>query len=74
MAVSWTKAAKMAKYSAIGAEFVSPIIVGPVVGHILDQRFGTDPKLTLLMFFLGVLTGGYNLVREVRNFQRDLKQ
>ena len=69
--------AKMLKYSAIGSEVVSPLIVGPVVGHYIDQHFGTDPKFTLVMFLLGLLAGGYNLVRllrEVKNLQRDLKE
>jgi ATP synthase protein I len=70
VAIDWLKAAK---YSAIGTEFVSPIIVGPIIGHYLDLRYGTDPKLTLLFFFLGLLAGGYNLVREVRNFQKESK-
>ena len=66
--------AKMLKYSAIGSEVVSPLIVGPVAGHYIDQHFGTDPKFTLVMFLLGLLAGGYNLVREVKNLQRDLKE
>ncbi len=65
---------KMLRYAAIGTEFVSPIVVGPVVGHYLDLYFGTDPKLTVLMLLLGVIAGGFNLVRETRNFERDLKQ
>jgi ATP synthase protein I len=71
MAVDWLKAAK---YSAIGTEFVSPIIVGPVIGHYLDLHYKTDPMFTLVCFFLGLFAGGYNLVREVRNFQRDSRQ
>jgi len=66
--------AKMVKYSAIGGEFVGPVIAGPLLGHYLDLHFGTDPKLTVLMFFLGAAAGVYNLVREVRNFQRELEE
>jgi len=65
---------KMLKYSAIGGEFVGPVIAGPLVGHYLDLHFGTDPKLTVLMFFLGAAAGVYNLVREVKNFQRELDE
>ena len=66
-------AAKMLKYTAIGTEFVSPIVVGPVVGHYLDLYFKTDPWLTLVMFLMGVIAGFYNLVREVKNFEKDLQ-
>ncbi len=66
--------AKMMKYSAIGSEVVSPLIAGPLLGHYIDLYFGTDPKFTLVMLLLGLFAGGYNLVREVRNFQRDLKE
>ncbi len=66
--------AKMLKYSAIGSEVVSPLIVGPILGHYIDVYFGTDPKFTLVMFLLGLFAGGYNLVREVKNFQSDLKK
>jgi ATP synthase protein I len=71
MALPWTK---MVKYSAIGTEFVSPIIVGPIVGHYIDLHFGTDPMFTLVMFLLGLFAGGYNLFREVKNLQRDMKE
>lgn len=65
--------AKMLRYAAIGTEFVTPIIAGPVVGHYMDQYFRTDPWLTFAMFMLGVIAGFYNLIREVRNFEKDLK-
>ncbi len=65
--------AKMLRYAAIGIGFSSPIIGGILVGHYLDQYFRTDPLLTFVMFLLGVFAGFYNLIREVKNFQKDLK-
>jgi ATP synthase protein I len=65
---------KMLRYAAIGSEFFSPIIVGPIVGHYLDLYFRTDPWLTFVMFLLGVMAGFYNLIREVRRFQKELSE
>jgi F0F1-type ATP synthase assembly protein I len=62
--------AKMLRYGAVGFEFSSPMIAGAVAGHYLDKYFGTDPKLTLIMFLLGVLAGFVRLIMTLRELQK----
>lgn len=64
--------ASMAKFAAIGFEATSPMLAGALIGHyLLDPYFKTDPWMTLLMFFLGLLAGFYRLVTELSRFQRE---
>ncbi|MSP09980.1 MAG: hypothetical protein EXR14_00045 [Pelagibacteraceae bacterium] len=62
--------------SSIGAAFklstelVSAVVVGTIIGFILDKTFGTKPWLILIFFFLGVVTGIMNVIRSAKNMQR----
>ena len=64
---------QMARFGSIGLEFVSPIIVGSIMGHYLDLYFHTDPWLTLVLFLTGVGLGFYRLIRDLQIAQRTLK-
>ncbi len=50
---------------AIGLHLVSGIIVGIAVGYYLDKLFNTSPILTIVFFILGVITGFYNMYKDV---------
>jgi len=65
--------AKMARYAGIGLEFASPIVVGSIVGHYIDEYLKTDPWFTLVMFLSGTFLGFYRLFREVQAAQRAMK-
>ena len=41
----------------MSTELVAAVVVGTIIGFILDNWFGTTPWLILLFFFLGVATG-----------------
>ena len=45
------------------ADFLSPIVVGIFLGFWLDRWSGATPLFLLLLFFLGVLAGFWNLYR-----------
>ena len=45
------------------ADFLSPIVVGIFLGFWLDRWSGMTPLFLLLLFFLGVLAGFWNLYR-----------
>ncbi len=45
------------------ADFLSPIVVGIFLGFWLDRWSGTTPLFLLLLFFLGVAAGFWNLYR-----------
>ena len=54
----------------ISTELLAAVIVGTIIGFILDNWFGTKPWLILIFFFMGVAAGIVNVVRSARNMQR----
>ena len=41
----------------MSTELVSAVVVGTIIGFILDNWFGTKPWLILIFFFVGVIAG-----------------
>ena len=66
---------KQSSSSNIGAAFklstemVAAVIVGTIIGFILDNWFGTKPWLILIFFFVGVIAGILNVVRSAKDMQ-----
>ena len=66
---------KQSSSSNIGAAFklstemVAAVIVGTIIGFILDNWFGTKPWLILIFFFVGVIAGILNVVRTAKDMQ-----
>jgi ATP synthase protein I len=62
--------------SSIGAAFklstelVSAVVVGTIIGFILDKTFDTKPWLILIFFFVGVIAGIVNVFRSAKNMQK----
>ena len=54
----------------ISTELLAAVIVGTIIGFILDNWFGTKPLLILIFYFMGVAAGIVNVVRSARNMQR----
>ncbi|NPA54073.1 MAG: AtpZ/AtpI family protein [Aquificae bacterium] len=52
----------------IGLHLVSGIIVGTFVGYVLDKYFQTSPWLTIIFFFLGIITGFYNMYKDAKRY------
>ena len=53
----------------MSTEMVAAVIVGTIIGFILDNWFGTKPWLILIFFFVGVIAGILNVVRSAKNMQ-----
>ncbi|WP_457641974.1 AtpZ/AtpI family protein [Persephonella sp.] len=53
---------------AIGLHLVSGIIVGVLIGYLLDQYFKTSPYLTILFFFFGIAAGFWNMYKDVQKY------
>ena len=51
----------------LSAELVSAVVVGTIIGFILDKTFGTKPWLILIFFFVGVIAGIMNVVKSAKN-------
>ena len=53
----------------MSTELVSAVVVGTIIGFILDKTFGTTPWLILIFFFVGVITGIVYVFRSAKSMQ-----
>ena len=53
----------------MSTELVSAVLVGTIIGFILDNWFGTKPWLILIFFFVGVVAGIMNVIKSAKNMQ-----
>jgi ATP synthase protein I len=53
----------------MSTELVSAVVVGAIIGFILDKTFGTKPWLILIFFFVGVIAGIVNVFKSAKNMQ-----
>lgn len=54
----------------IGIELVAGLVVGGVIGWLLDTWLGTLPLFLILFFFLGSAAGILNVYRTARRMER----
>ena len=53
----------------MSTEMVAAVLVGTIIGFILDNWFGTKPWLILIFFFIGVAAGILNVVKSAKKMQ-----
>ena len=54
----------------MSTELVAHVVVGTIIGFILDKTFGTKPWLILKFFFVGVIAGIINVFKSAKNMQK----
>ena len=54
----------------MSTELVSAVVVGTIIGFILDKTFGTKPWLILIFFSVGVVAGFVNVFKSAKKMQR----
>ena len=54
----------------MSTEMVAAVLVGTIIGFILDSWFGTKPWLILIFFFVGVVAGILNVIRSAKRMQK----
>ena len=54
----------------MSTELVSAVVVGTIIGFILDKTFGTNPWLILIFFLVGVAAGIINVVKSAKKMQK----
>ena len=55
----------------LGTELVAAVVVGTIIGFILDTWFGTKPWLIIIFFFLGAAAGMLNVIRTANRMQKE---
>ena len=64
-----TPSSKLGIAFKISTEMVAAVVVGTIIGFILDNWFGTKPWLILIFFFVGVVAGILNVFRSAKSIQ-----
>ena len=54
----------------LGTELVASVVVGTIIGFILDNWFGTKPWLMIIFFFVGSIAGIMNVIKSAKKMQK----
>ena len=65
------KGSLMGSAFKLGTELVAAVIVGTIIGFILDNWFGTKPWLIIIFFFLGAAAGMLNVIKAANRMQKE---
>ena len=57
----------------LSTEMVAAVLVGTIIGFILDSWFDSKPWLIIILFFVGVIAGMTNVFRSAKNMQKNIK-
>mgnify|MGYP001371525617 CR=1 FL=1 len=55
----------------LGTELVAAVVVGTIIGFILDNWFDTKPWFIITFFFLGAAAGMLNVIRTAKRMQKE---
>ena len=55
----------------LSTELVSAVVVGTIIGFILDSWFGTKPILIIVFFLFGAAAGIVNVFKAAKRMQRE---
>ena len=64
----------MGKALKISTELVASVVVGSIIGFLLDNWFGTKPILTICFFFMGVAAGILNVIKSAKKMHNNIKK
>ena len=63
------KGSFMGEAFKLGTVLVAAVVVGTIIGFILDTWFGTKPWLIIVFFFLGTAAGILNVIKTANRMQ-----
>ena len=55
----------------LSTEMVAAVLVGSIIGFILDNWFDSKPWLTVIFFFAGAAAGISNVIRSAKLMQKN---
>ena len=55
----------------LGTELVAAVVVGTIIGFILDSWFDTKPILIIIFFLFGSAAGITNVVKAAKRMQKN---
>ena len=66
-----SNAASLGKALKISTELVAAVVVGSIIGFLLDGWFDTKPLLTICFFIMGVAAGMLNVFRSAKRMHNN---
>ena len=69
-----SNAASLGKALKISTELVAAVVVGSIIGFLLDDWFDTKPLLTICFFFMGVAAGILNVFKSAKKMHKKLSK
>ena len=66
-----SNAASLGKALKISTELVAAVVVGSIIGLLLDGWFDTKPLLTICFFIMGVAAGMLNVFRSAKKMHNN---
>ena len=64
------KPASLGMALKLSTEMVAAVLVGTIIGYILDSWFDSKPWLIIIFFFIGVAAGITNVFRSAKIMQK----
>ena len=61
----------LGKALKLSTEMVAAVMVGSIMGFILDSWFDSKPWLTIIFFFVGAASGILNVIRSAKQMQEN---
>ena len=55
----------------LSTEMVAAVLVGSIIGFILDNWFDSKPWLTIIFFFVGAAAGILNVIKTAKLMQKN---
>ena len=68
------KPASLGMALKLSTEMVAAVLVGTIIGYILDSWFDSKPWLIIIFFFVGVAAGITNVVRSAKLMQKNVNK
>ena len=65
------KGAFMGNAFKLGTELVAAVVVGTIIGFILDNWFDTKPILIIVFFLFGATAGILSVFKAAKKMQKD---
>ena len=66
-----SNAASIGNALKISTELIAAVVVGSLIGFILDNWFDSKPWLTVIFFFVGAVAGISNVIRSAKLMQKN---
>ena len=66
-----SNAASLGKALKISTELIAAVVVGSLIGFLLDGWFDTKPVLTICFFIMGVAAGILNVFKSAKKMHKN---